>query len=187
MAHSSIGTPSPTILRSGLRLFVGKMVSGSISPGSPPYFSPFPHGTGSLLVRLTYLALADSSACFLQVRLFPKYSREITRSTKWFSPKGLLPSMVSLSRVFRLIKLCLNVLLRKHFCAPEMPPALSSYYPYLDLHQERFELLPFRSPLLRKWFRQVGTFFIFLRLLRCFTSAGLLLNLKLRHSDLSSE
>jgi len=29
------------------------MVSGSISPGSPPYFSPFPHGTGSLSVRLS--------------------------------------------------------------------------------------------------------------------------------------
>ena len=29
-----------------------QMVSGSISPGSSPYFSPFPHGTGSLLVIL---------------------------------------------------------------------------------------------------------------------------------------
>ena len=37
----------------GLRLFVSVMVSGSISPGSPPYFSPFPHGTGSLSVRLS--------------------------------------------------------------------------------------------------------------------------------------
>ena len=29
-----------------------QMVSGSISPGSSPYFSPFPHGTGSLSVIL---------------------------------------------------------------------------------------------------------------------------------------
>ena len=29
-----------------------QMVSGTISPGSTPYFSPFPHGTGSLLVIL---------------------------------------------------------------------------------------------------------------------------------------
>ena len=36
-----------------LRLFVSWMVSGSISPGSPPCFSPFPHGTGSLSVRLS--------------------------------------------------------------------------------------------------------------------------------------
>ena len=43
----------------GLWLFVGVMVSGSISPGSTPYFSPFPHGTGALSVSLTYLALAD--------------------------------------------------------------------------------------------------------------------------------
>ena len=34
----------------GLRLFVGKMVSGSISPPSPGYFSPFPHGTSALLI-----------------------------------------------------------------------------------------------------------------------------------------
>ena len=39
--------------KSELRLFVSEMVSGSISPGSTPYFSPFPHGTGSLLVRLS--------------------------------------------------------------------------------------------------------------------------------------
>jgi len=43
----------PMRLRAGLRLFVSEMVSGSISPGSPPYFSPFPHGTGSLSVRLS--------------------------------------------------------------------------------------------------------------------------------------
>ena len=29
-----------------------QMVSGTISPGSTPYFSPFPHGTGSLSVIL---------------------------------------------------------------------------------------------------------------------------------------
>ena len=40
-------------LSTQLRLFVGVMVSGSISPGSSPYFSPFPHGTGSLSVRLS--------------------------------------------------------------------------------------------------------------------------------------
>ncbi len=43
----------PMRLRAGLRLLVSMMVSGSISPGSPPYFSPFPHGTGALSVRLS--------------------------------------------------------------------------------------------------------------------------------------
>ncbi len=48
LAHSAKGTPSgdlhppPTPCR--------QMVSGSISPPSQGYFSPFPHGTGSLSV-----------------------------------------------------------------------------------------------------------------------------------------
>jgi hypothetical protein len=37
----------------------------------------------------------------------------------------------------------------------------------------RFGLLPFRSPLLRKWFQtNVWTCFLFLQVLRCFTSLG---------------
>ena len=66
----------PNAVRYGqLWLFVGVMVSGSISPGSLPYFSPFPHGTGALSVRSTYLALADSPACFPQDFHFSRYSR----------------------------------------------------------------------------------------------------------------
>ena len=43
--HSNpYGLRAPTLCK--------QMVSGTISPGSTPYFSPFPHGTGSLLVIL---------------------------------------------------------------------------------------------------------------------------------------
>ena len=101
------------------------MVSGSISPGSPPYFSPFPHGTSSLSVRRTYLALAGSPACFLRDFRFSEYSRKITRSAKEFSPTGLLPSMVPLSRVFRLTNLCLNALPRQTFqCTRNAPDVI---------------------------------------------------------------
>ena len=48
-----------------LWLFVGIMVSDSISSPSPGYFSPFPHGTSSLSVTRLYLALAGSPARFL--------------------------------------------------------------------------------------------------------------------------
>ena len=41
-------------------------VSGSISLPSPGFFSPFPHGTGSLSVRRTYLALRDGPRSFSQ-------------------------------------------------------------------------------------------------------------------------
>ena len=42
------------------------MVSGSISLRYSRFFSPFPHGTGSLSVSQEYLALADGPAKFRQ-------------------------------------------------------------------------------------------------------------------------
>ena len=42
------------------------MVSGSISLPSPGFFSPFPHGTGSLSVSKEYLALEDGPPIFKQ-------------------------------------------------------------------------------------------------------------------------
>ena len=41
-------------------------VSGSISLPSPGFFSPFPHGTGSLSVDNEYLALEDGPPIFRQ-------------------------------------------------------------------------------------------------------------------------
>src|ERR671913_796969 len=41
-------------------------VSGSISLPSPGFFSPFPHGTGSLSVIREYLALEDGPPMFRQ-------------------------------------------------------------------------------------------------------------------------
>ena len=41
-----------------------RMGSGTISPPYSGYFSPFPHGTGSLSVSQEYLALADGAARF---------------------------------------------------------------------------------------------------------------------------
>ena len=42
------------------------MVSGSISLPSPGFFSPFPHGTGSLSVESVYLALGGGPPGFPQ-------------------------------------------------------------------------------------------------------------------------
>ena len=41
-----------------------RMVSGTISPPYSGYFSPFPHGTGSLSVSQEYLALPDGAGKF---------------------------------------------------------------------------------------------------------------------------
>ena len=43
-----------------------RMVSGSFSLPYSGFFSPFPHGTGSLSVSQEYLALADGAARFRQ-------------------------------------------------------------------------------------------------------------------------
>ena len=43
-----------------------RMVSGSLSLPYSGFFSPFPHGTGSLSVSQEYLALTDGPAKFIQ-------------------------------------------------------------------------------------------------------------------------
>ncbi len=73
-------------------------VSGSISLPSPGFFSPFPHGTGSLSVGREYLAFEDGPPMFRQdctclVLLFVAH-RLMLSST------GLSPTMARLSRLF---------------------------------------------------------------------------------------
>jgi hypothetical protein len=62
LTHYTKGTQSP------LRAPTACMhaVSGSISLPSPGFFSPFPHGTGSLSVGNEYLALEDGPPMFRQ-------------------------------------------------------------------------------------------------------------------------
>ena len=62
LTHYTKGTPSP------LRALTActHPVSGSISLPSQGFFSPFPHGTGSLSVDNEYLALEDGPPIFRQ-------------------------------------------------------------------------------------------------------------------------
>jgi hypothetical protein len=76
-----------------------RMVSGSISLRYSRFFSPFPHGTGSLSVSQEYLALADGPAKFIQGFTCPALLR-IPLWFKIFTYTGLSPSMVTLSKVF---------------------------------------------------------------------------------------
>ncbi len=78
------------------------MVSGSISLPCSGFFSPFPHGTGSLSVSQEYLALADGPAKFIQGFSCPA----LLRILLWlmiFTCTGLSPSMATLSKVFQFI------------------------------------------------------------------------------------
>ena len=92
------------------------------------FFSPFPHGTGSLSVAKEYLALGGGP---------PGFPRDFTclvvlRITAFYlllSPKGLLPAAVELSSSIRLVT--------------------SKIMQVLQPHTEAwFGLFPLRSPLL---------------------------------------
>ena len=72
-------------------------VSGSISLPSPGFFSPFPHGTGSLSVGRSYLALEDGPPMFRQGFTCPALLIIIHGA---LSCTGLSPSMADLSRSF---------------------------------------------------------------------------------------
>src|SRR5210317_104614 len=78
------------------------MVSGSLSLPYSGFFSPFPHGTGSLSVSQEYLALTDGPAKFIQGFTCPALLR-ILLSISLFACKGLSPSMATLSSAFQFI------------------------------------------------------------------------------------
>src|SRR5690554_4654263 len=72
-------------------------VSGSISLPSQGFFSPFPHGTGSLSVSWEYLALEDGPPIFRQDITCPVL---LDFTNKAFSCTGLSPCIAALSRAF---------------------------------------------------------------------------------------
>ena len=117
LTHYTKGTPSP--LRAPTACT--HTVSGSISLPSPGFFSPFPHGTGSLSVGQEYLALEDGPPIFRQgfscpallifhrtcafaYRAITVYGRPFQdRSTNAYATFGLLPVRSSLLGESRLI------------------------------------------------------------------------------------
>ena len=78
------------------------MVSGSVSLRYSRFFSPFPHGTGSLSVFCEYLALPDGPGRFRQGFTCPALLR-IPLSIILVTHTGLSPSLVSLSSNFRFL------------------------------------------------------------------------------------
>ena len=74
-------------------------VSGTISLPSQGFFSPFPHGTGSLSVSKKYLALRDGPRGFSRDFSCPAILRNLSRASH-LSFTGLSPSMADRSRSF---------------------------------------------------------------------------------------
>ena len=110
-----------------------RTVSGTISLPCSGYFSPFPHGTGSLSVSQKYLALPDGPGSFNQDFSCPDLLR-IPIIYNNLTCTGLSPSMVWLSRhiPFQLLN---------NITGPSTP---------ITPKRHRFGLFPVRSPLLRE-------------------------------------
>ena len=94
LTHYTKGTQSPHMEAPTACMHT---VSGSISLPSPGFFSPFPHGTGSLSVSQEYLALEDGPPMFRQDFTCPAL---LVIACPALSPTGLSPSTAALSRAF---------------------------------------------------------------------------------------
>ena len=123
-------------------------VSGTISLPSPGCFSPFPHGTGSLSVAKTYLALGDGPPKFPQGSTCPAVLgaliqrvrsaftyRSITFYGQPFQVVRLTAGLVTLRRVRKLLRSNPTTPIMQRFRA---------------ITHDRFGLFPVRSPLLGK-------------------------------------
>ena len=105
--------------------------SGSVSLPCSGFFSPFPHGTGSLSVSREYLALPDGPGRFTRDSSCPALLR-IPSAGRVATCKGLSPATAALSRGVPLAT-------RPAHDGPTTPSAP---------RRRRFGLLRFRSPLL---------------------------------------
>src|SRR5436309_4732482 len=124
LTHYTKGTPSSQLDRSSvpplffpdLLASVSRSLEGRLSWDSdclyacgfriyctplPGFFSPFPHGTGSLSVDHEYLALEDGPPIFRQDFTCPALLLGILSPTIDLSHTGLSPSMAALSRALR--------------------------------------------------------------------------------------
>ena len=128
------------------------MVSGTISLPCSGFFSPFPHGTGTLSVSREYLALPDGPGGFAQDSSCPALLR-IPLCLIWLR----VPDYHRLWCDFP------NTSTRHHNTIAR------SYNPAGALRRQRFGLFPGRSPLLGESL----VYFLFLQVLRCFSSLRL--------------
>jgi hypothetical protein len=132
----------------------------------PACFSPFPHGTRALSVTGSYFALADGPASFDQDFSCPGLLRVQAQSPTALTPTGLSPSSVRLSR-------------RLGFRLPATgesadPPGLALQPPRGNGCRLLRPVGLGSSPFARRYWGNHSCF-LFLRVLRCFSSPGSLL------------
>ena len=140
--HAVTACAAPTACR--------RTVSGPVSPRCPRCFSPFPHGTGPLSVSRECLALADGAAGFGRDSSGPALLRIRPRGPP-ASRTGLSPCAAGLSR----------------------PLPLPARRPLgVLLPRPRLDGAGLGSAAFAHHYSRHHCCFLFLRLLRCFSSAG---------------
>ena len=125
------------------------MVSGTLSLPCPGCFSPFPHGTGSLSVSREYLALPDGPGGFAQDSTCPALLRVRAGRARAY----VNGAVTRYGRTFQ------SVTLRS--CAAWRPP----YNPPACRNMRGLG----SSPVARRYWGN-HSYFLFLRVLRCFSS-----------------
>src|SRR6202166_15946 len=126
-----------------------RVVSGTISLPSQGFFSPFPHGTGSLSVASEYLALPDGPGSFEQGFTCPALLRSHWKEDCIFT----YAAVTLCGRPFQTVQLilsCPSFYQETASClsAPDCFLILWSCNPKLSFRIAWFRLLRFRSPLL---------------------------------------
>src|SRR5215813_14371124 len=145
-----------------------RVVSGTISLPSQGFFSPFPHGTGSLSVASEYLALPDGPGRFKQGCLCPALLRYHWKEDCIFT----YGAVTLYGRPFQTARLTLSYPSFYPLIAPCRGTPSEYYGPTTpDSPCESSGLGS--SDFARHYFRNHGCFLL-LRVLRWFTSPGLL-------------
>ena len=123
-----------------------RVVSGTVSLPSQGFFSPFPHGTGSLSVASKYLALPDGPGSFSQGSTCPAILRSHWKENGIFT----YGAITLYGRPFQTVRLTLPLpsFTRSRACRQARHRILWSYNPALSFRIARFGLFRFRSPLL---------------------------------------
>ena len=123
-----------------------RVVSGTISLPSQGFFSPFPHGTGSLSVASEYLALPDGPGRFPQGSTCPAVLRSHLKEDCIF----IYAAVTLYGRPFQTVRLTLPLpsFTRSRACRQARHRILWSYNPELSFRIARFRLFRVRSPLL---------------------------------------
>ena len=165
MAHYAKGTQSPAVRcchrTTRAPTACKHTVSGSISLASQASFSPFPHGTCPLSVTREYLVLGGGPPRFPQGSTGPVVLGNTTQGWRHISTTGLSPSLEAFSNAF---------VYAYHITPAMLPHRLIVPHNTVQPTPAGFQLYGLDSSRFARRYSGNRGCFLFLRVLRCFSS-----------------